>query len=164
MYISAHGRVAPFALAGLSILLLSCGGSGGGGSMTGPDGGGSNANTVEVLATDNFRFQPATVTIPPGTTVRWRSTSSVEHSVTPDQGTEWQGTDLDSSGDTFEHTFMTPGTYPYHCVYHLAQGMTGTVVVQAGASSSGQDGGTGGMGNDGGGGGYNPGYGTSATR
>jgi plastocyanin len=33
-------------------------------------------------------------------------------------------------GTTYEHTFTTPGTYPYFCAPHYAVGMKGTVTVQ----------------------------------
>jgi len=39
------------------------------------------------------------------------------------------GPTLLKPGDRFEHTFMRPGSYPYHCDFHTAN-MQGTVIVQ----------------------------------
>jgi plastocyanin len=39
-------------------------------------------------------------------------------------------------GDRVSRTFNTPGTYPYYCKIHRAEGMTGVVVVTAPTSSS----------------------------
>jgi copper binding plastocyanin/azurin family protein len=30
---------------------------------------------------------------------------------------------------SYSRTFSTPGTYQYHCTFHTAQGMTGTITV-----------------------------------
>jgi len=37
---------------------------------------------------------------------------------------------LIASGDTYEHTFETPGTYEYVCIPHESSEMTGTIVVE----------------------------------
>jgi LPXTG-motif cell wall-anchored protein len=38
-------------------------------------------------------------------------------------------------GDSFSHTFNTAGTFAYHCQFHVAQGMVGTVVVEASSTT-----------------------------
>ncbi len=35
------------------------------------------------------------------------------------------------AGERYEHTFETAGEFPYFCVPHERQGMTGTIVVRA---------------------------------
>ena len=42
-------------------------------------------------------------------------------------------------GSSYIVRFLTPGTYDYHCEFHLAQGMTGTVVVQGTAELHGKE-------------------------
>jgi len=105
------------------------------------------------------KFDPATVEVAPGTTVRWRNTSAHAHTVTayeeeiPD-GTEfWSTGEFDSQaaaedgwlagsegaiyeGETYEHTFETVGTHPYFCIPHEASGMVGNVVVSEDASTA----------------------------
>lgn len=85
---------------------------------------------VEVLATDDLVFSPANITIEPGTTVRWRSVSSMLHTVTPDGHTEWESATLANAGAVFVHTFDEVGVFDYFCEPHVAQGMVGTVTVE----------------------------------
>ncbi len=91
-------------------------------------GGGGTVVTVTASGTS---FSPATITISPGTTVRWVAADGA-HTVTPDdpgQTGAWTSADL-VPGSPFEHTFTAAGTFDYHCVPHEAFGMTGQVVVQ----------------------------------
>jgi plastocyanin len=111
-------------------LAVACGSSGG---TTGVRGGGDGP--VEVHLTSGVTFSPATLTVEPGTTVRWVNSASLFHTVTPDGHNEWAHRDMPADAE-FEHTFTTEGTFPYYCEPHLSQGMTGTITVQA--SSSGQ--------------------------
>lgn len=87
-------------------------------------------DVVEILVQDNLTFAPAELTIEPGTTVRWRSTSSMLHTVTPDGHSAWTSVQLGGVGETFVFTFDQAGTYEYYCQPHLASGMTGTVIVE----------------------------------
>jgi plastocyanin len=94
--------------------------------LTEPDG---NGGTPE-FAISNFRFTPSTLTVPVGTAVRWRNTTSTFHTITPDNHAAWQERQTNSPGVVFEITFQTPGTYEFHCMPHQALGMTGRVVVE----------------------------------
>lgn len=89
--------------------------------------------TAQVVTLSANAFNPATITIDPGTTVRW-VVGVGTHTVTPDDADQpgaWEGTGSLNEGNVFEYTFMESGqTYPYHCVFHRATGMTGTVVVR----------------------------------
>lgn len=90
-----------------------------------------SAQIVEVFARDDLTFSQADLTIAPGTTVRWVNQGQMLHTVTPDGHDEWQEATLASNGETFTHTFETEGTFEYYCQPHLAQGMVGTITVQA---------------------------------
>jgi plastocyanin len=83
--------------------------------------------TVE--ASDALTFSRPTLTISAGTAVRWVNVGSMLHTVTPDGHSEWTSTNLSNNGDTFIHTFDTPGTYEYFCQPHVGAGMRGTVIV-----------------------------------
>lgn len=74
-------------------------------------------------------FSPASKTISVGTTITWVNNSGITHTVTSDTGSVLNSGNI-GNGGTYQHTFNTVGTFPYHCVYHQAMGMTGTVVVQ----------------------------------
>lgn len=83
--------------------------------------------TIE--ANGSLEFSPSTLTIDAGTQVRWVNVSTVLHTVTPDGHSEWTSATIADNGDTFIHTFDTPGTYQYFCQPHVGQGMTGTITV-----------------------------------
>src|SRR5256714_10834172 len=87
----------------------------------------------------NFSFMPASVTIGQGGSVTWTwAGPDTNHSVTSNggQGDSWDSdpgktpSSLDHPpGDTFSHTFNTPGTFTYLCKVHSF--MTGKVIVKA---------------------------------
>jgi len=74
---------------------------------------------------EDFAFNPKTVTIKVGTTVKWSNKDDSSHSVTSDDGS-WSSSSL-SKGDSFFLTFSQTGTFSYHCGVHPS--MTGTIVV-----------------------------------
>ena len=85
---------------------------------------------VEIHLTSGLRFDPSAVTISPGTTVRWINDAAIFHTVTPDGHTEWERATLSQSGETFEHTFETEGTFDYFCEPHESAGMVGSITVE----------------------------------
>lgn len=90
---------------------------------------GSAANNKVVIKLANFKFEPARVTIPAGTTVAWQNDQG-RHTIEGDKG-EFKSPVL-TAGQTFEFTFDKPGTYGYHCGFHGESGgkdMAGTIVV-----------------------------------
>jgi plastocyanin len=76
---------------------------------------------------DNFTFEPQTVTVKAGTTVRWRNDDDIPHTVTASTRA-FKSKPLDT-GDGFAFTFTTPGTYEYFCSLHPH--MKATIVVEA---------------------------------
>ncbi len=91
---------------------------------------GEQPDTVEVVLTESFTFSPAVVQIPAGTVVRWINAAPIFHTITADGHNEWARATLSDQGETFEHLFQVPGTYPYYCEVHLEQDMTGVIIVQ----------------------------------
>lgn len=74
-----------------------------------------------------LEFDPTSVTVATGETVRWVWTEQVAHNVTSTGG----GHALESptnQGPDYAVTFVEAGEYPYECTLHA--GMTGTVVVE----------------------------------
>jgi plastocyanin len=71
-------------------------------------------------------FQPNSVTVAPGVSVRWTNDGAVLHSVVSDSGA--YTSQLLSPTFWFEVRFDSLGAFPYHCSRHLE--MTGTVIVQ----------------------------------
>lgn len=75
----------------------------------------------------SFTFAPATLTIHAGTTVTWKNTSAVPHTVVGsgfDSGVLMAG---QSFTHTFTHTFTQTGTFAYTCTIH--PGMAATIKV-----------------------------------
>ncbi len=81
------------------------------------------------VGVQDFSYSPKTITIQAGESVTWTSSGPSPHTVTADDGSFDSGTL--NVGDSFSHTFTTAGTFAYHCEFHVAQGMVGTVVVEA---------------------------------
>ena len=85
----------------------------------------SDPNTI-ILS--GMSFTPNSKTIAVGTTITWKNADSYVHTSTGDSG-EWDTGNIPGGG-TRTTTFSTAGTFAYHCTYHGAMGMTGTIVVQ----------------------------------
>jgi plastocyanin len=79
-------------------------------------------------------FEPAELTVPVGTMVRWVNDDDTYHTVTSSSSLQVRRPSgrfdavLDSAGDEFTYTFGDRGTYPYYCRPH-AEFMAGSVVV-----------------------------------
>jgi plastocyanin len=78
------------------------------------------------------KFDPQSITVERGATVKWTNEDSVGHDVTKKSG---PGPDFKSGspgglskGDTFTRKLTTSGTYGYVCTVH--PGMEGSIVVK----------------------------------
>jgi plastocyanin len=90
------------------------------GSKGDPGGPGINEVWIQGMA-----FNPSSITVSAGTTIKWTNKDAVAHTVTSD-------TDLFDSGSivnngTFSFTFSSAGILKYHCTPHPT--MVATVVV-----------------------------------
>jgi plastocyanin len=83
----------------------------------------TGGNTIEVKM-EGFAFNPDSVTISPGDTVKWTNMDSAGHDVS---GSEFKSNML-QKGDSYEHQFPKSGTYDYVCSVH--PNMKGTVIVK----------------------------------
>ena len=88
--------------------------------------------TATVVAMQNYAFLPATVTVSAGSTVTWTNNDSVDHQPMSDTGA-WDAGVVPAGTSSRGLVFSTPGTYPYHCVFH--PDMTGTIVVTGNGSN-----------------------------
>ena len=82
------------------------------------------AHTIRL---EHFMFQPATLSVPVGATVRWQNLDGEPHTVVSVEGLFRSGA-LDE-GDAYSYTFRTAGRYRYVCSLHPQ--MVGTIVVTA---------------------------------
>jgi plastocyanin len=120
-----------------------------GASIAGCTRGASSEPRI-VSMTNRNGFDPRTVTIDAGRTVRWTNDSDVGHTVTayetgiPDDATYFASGGFESeraarndvSGgivpvdEGYEHSFERSGIYEYFCIPHEGSGMVGTVRVR----------------------------------
>ena len=87
-------------------------------------GGSAGPGTNEVFI-QNMAFNPATITVTAGTTIKWTNKDGYAHTVTSDNNLFNSG-NIGSNG-TFSYTFAAAGTYQYHCAIHTS--MTAQVIV-----------------------------------
>jgi plastocyanin len=73
-----------------------------------------------------WRFEPQRARIAIGDTVRWTNTGTHPHTITANDGS-FDGTV--QPGESFQHTFVTLGTFPYRDT--LNPDLTGRVIVEA---------------------------------
>jgi plastocyanin len=93
----------------------------------------SQAAAFDIAIVDSD-FQPPTLTINAGDTVKWTNQGSLDHTATsgtncPTPDGKWNSGVL-SHGQSYitpATTFSSPGTYPYFCSIHCF--MTGTIIV-----------------------------------
>jgi plastocyanin len=101
-----------------------------------------SANVNVVKMTGQNTFDPATITVPAGSTVTGVNNAATVQSASFDPALASTKGDIvlpsgatpfDSGvvqpGQPWTHNFTTPGTYKYACVPNEALGMKGTVVV-----------------------------------
>lgn len=91
-------------------------------------GGSENPGSGETVTVriDGMRFEPASISVKPGTTVIWVQASGMPHTVTGNGGGPRSGALY--NGQTYSHTFDTAGSYDYACDFH--PGMRGRVLVE----------------------------------
>jgi amicyanin len=77
------------------------------------------------VAISDFKFNPATLSVPVGATVTWTNQDEEPHTIASKDGS-FHSPGLDTHG-SYSFTFTTPGSYDYICSIHPF--MTGTVVV-----------------------------------
>jgi plastocyanin len=120
--------ILPVVLAALVVMLASC--STGGTSATATSAAGSKAGANSAggrsITIHNFMFSPATLTVPPGATVKVTNMDQVTHTLTASKGEFNTGDISPGQSKTFTAP-MVPGRYGYICSIH--QYMSGTIVV-----------------------------------
>ena len=93
--------------------------------------------TIEIAPGGALEYSPKCAIISAGQTVTF-SGSLVGHPLAPGDATDpelgdYEGTSPiveTDTGDSVDVTFANPGTYPYHCTFHVAAGMSGVIHVK----------------------------------
>lgn len=84
----------------------------------------SSANTVSMKS---MAFNPSTLEVVSGTTVRWVNNDNIPYNVISDDDVFNSG--AIQPGQSYSHTFSEGGTFNYHCSLYVD--MTGTVIVNS---------------------------------
>ena len=82
---------------------------------------------IEQVNIQSFAFQPGTVTVSLGDSVRWTNLDAVQHTATSDSGPASFDSGFLTQNQSFTFQFTVAGTYRYHCQVHTS--MVGRVVV-----------------------------------
>jgi plastocyanin len=85
----------------------------------------TRAASPAAVTIQNFAFMPRVLTISAGTTVTWTNKDGSPHTIA-ERNTVFRSAALDT-GDTFSHTFATPGDFQYLCTIHTM--MKGEIIV-----------------------------------
>jgi len=124
-------RLIPVSLTALGLLLVSCSAATNPAPtqtplapVPSPTPAPGSTGTVDITI-QNFAFNPTSITIKAGTTVRWMNQDSATHSVTSDTGV-WDSGGI-AQGASYTRVFDTVGTFAYHCGIHPS--MKGTIIV-----------------------------------
>jgi plastocyanin len=89
------------------------------------EAGQTTTRRVRIVDQGPNRFRPATLTIEPGTRVRWVNRGSLTHTTTSDTD-RWDRTI--PPGGAFTRVFRRRGTFEYHCSIHPS--MRARIVVE----------------------------------
>jgi plastocyanin len=95
------------------------------GADYGNDGSGNAAAEGISVRIKGMTFEPASITVKPGTTVTWIQEDGAPHTVTGTSGK--LRSDTLTGGQRFSHTFEEAGSFDYACNFHPM--MKGRVVV-----------------------------------
>jgi plastocyanin len=79
-----------------------------------------------IVKIENFTFNPAELTVKPGTTVTWENGDDIPHSVVEDN-TKFRSKPLDT-GEKFTMTFAEAGEIGYFCGLHPH--MKGKIIIK----------------------------------
>jgi plastocyanin len=96
----------------------------GAGPSAAPSASPTSAAEVTVII-DSMVYKPATLTVAPGTTVRWVNEDGPVHTVTARDASYNSG--VMTTGMEYRRIFDTPGSFEYFCAVHPL--MVGEVVV-----------------------------------
>ena len=94
------------------------------------DDGSKEDDKIVEISIVKYKFVPETVTITPGTTVRWINKEKRQYHSVWFEESGGEESDCMFPGDTLEMTFDETGKLPYRCGPHPE--MTGTIIVSKG--------------------------------
>ncbi len=126
-------RALPAAVAALAVVIgvlsVACSGASSRDRTTYGEGSAVEISGTEVTVNlKDLMFAPKAIRVRPGTTVTWVHEDAAVHNVASIDRA-FESADL-AAGDRFTHTFDSPGTFRYQCIYHHPS-MLGAVIVES---------------------------------
>jgi len=111
------------------LLLAACSGTGHAPAAPSSAAPPASAGT-HVVTINNFKFQPAELTVKAGETVQWKNADIVPHSATANEVSQARAFDSGSiaKGGSWQWVAAKPGAYDYICTLH--PNMKGRLTVQ----------------------------------
>lgn len=139
MALPGRRRVSVVLISALVVVgaVAGCGGEDGDAEGQSPDTEDASASTSDTPAAEgesasdgvaitDFSFDPASLTVPVGTTLTWTNEDPATHTVTADDEAFSSGEIAE--GEIFEHRFDEVGQFTYHCNIH--SDMAGDITVE----------------------------------
>jgi plastocyanin len=115
----------------IAALLVGCGGDNGDAGRTATDSesasASSNNSGTKAVTIRDYTYEPATITVPQGTTVTFTNRDSTPHTATSKQSGLFESGSLDT-GKSGTVTFDETGNFAYYCLFHPF--MKGTITVE----------------------------------
>lgn len=112
-------------LAAIAALIAGCGSSGDGTDQTSSPA--SAATGAKAVTIEDYIYEPASITVPKGTTVSFTNRDSTPHTATSKESGLFESGSIDT-GKTGKVTLEETGTFAYYCLFHPF--MKGTIVVE----------------------------------
>jgi plastocyanin len=88
----------------------------------------ASAVIEQKVGIEDFKFEPATLTVAPGTQVTWVNKDDEPHTATSSEKPKRFDSGVLDTAQSYSFTFVQPGSYPYFCKLHPH--MTGVIVVK----------------------------------
>ena len=100
-------------------------------ALTSGSAGAAEYGDETVVSMKDNVYRPQTLTVEPGTEVRWDNDGRTDHNVIPDERSAGWRSGLVKPRKAYRHTFTEPGVIGYFCSLHGApgRGMYGTLIV-----------------------------------
>jgi plastocyanin len=115
-------------LVGIAIPLVGCGGGGGTDSTSASStGSAAPSSKVQAVTIADYTYEPATITIPAGSTITFSNEDSTPHTATSKKSGAFETGSIDT-GKSAKLILDQPGTYAYFCAFHPF--MKGTIEVE----------------------------------
>ena len=113
----------------LTVLALLLAGCGGGSDSSSSDASGSSASAsgAKAVTIKNYKYAPADLTVPVGTTVKFTNEDSTPHTATSKESGAFESGSIDT-GKSGTITLEKAGTFAYYCAFHPF--MKGTITVE----------------------------------